>query len=285
MLHFERTSTVPGQTAALSNTENILWWGREQDLLTTGYVIDGASVDAGNTPTDILRPGLILGGPVSGKLKQWDPTSVAGYENVFGILGVEQNMHYAGTDTDRFGPLIIVGGPVRAGGLIIPGASAAGISGKAYEWLLRAQMTQGGRFLFDDQLYPNLMGAWRKIMDLGADADDAYTVLATDRDTLFHNGSDTDALTVTLPSIATVGAGFRCGVWAVADFAVTVAAAVANTIVVFNNAAADSVAYSTAGDIIGGGFEFISLATDQWLCIPHNWGDGVMVQTITITDA
>ena len=77
----------------------------------------------------------------------------------------------------------------------------------------------------------------------------AYTVLETESGTCFLTTGATAAFTFTLPAIST-------GPWhfefiAVADFGMTVAAATVDTMLTFNDAAADSVAFSTASEIMG----------------------------------
>ena len=79
----------------------------------------------------------------------------------------------------------------------------------------------------------------------------AYTVLPGDTGAIFTNYGATAAVTFTLPAIAD-------GPWefefvALADFAITIAAAAVDTLITFNDAAADTVALSTASEIMGGG--------------------------------
>lgn len=80
-----------------------------------------------------------------------------------------------------------------------------------------------------------------------------YTVVASDSGTIFHTTGATAAVNFTLPAIS---AGpfwfmFICG----ADQSLTVTSATADTIVTFNDLAADSVAFSTSGEKIGGTVE------------------------------
>jgi len=93
----------------------------------------------------------------------------------------------------------------------------------------------------------------------------SYTVTAADSGVTFTNTGDTDAITFTLPAVAT-----SAGLWykfiAVADFALAVAGP-ADTLVAFNSNALTSVKYATAGEIIGGGFEVICDGTN-WLVFP-----------------
>lgn len=78
----------------------------------------------------------------------------------------------------------------------------------------------------------------------------AYTVPASESGTIFTTAGATAAVTFTLPAIT--DGPFVFDFIAVADVAMTVAAATADTLCTFNDAAADSVAFSTTSEIIGG---------------------------------
>lgn len=98
----------------------------------------------------------------------------------------------------------------------------------------------------------------------------AYTIRNEDLGTIITNRGDGDALTLTLPATTEVESGWWCEVLVIADQTVTVAAGTADTLLTFNDIAADSVAYSTAGQKIGAhakiifdgtAFAFINLGT------------------------
>jgi len=93
---------------------------------------------------------------------------------------------------------------------------------------------------------PNL-SFYRKHYDKVA----AYTVLAGDTGAVFTNYGATTAVTFTLPAIT--DGSYEFEFVALADFAITIASGTADTLITFNDAAADSVALSTASEIIGGG--------------------------------
>lgn len=90
----------------------------------------------------------------------------------------------------------------------------------------------------------------------------AYTCTVGDCGTIFTNRGDGDAITFTLPAAAD-----SAGVWyefiAVADYAMTIAGT-AGELVTFNDAAANSVAYSTGSEIIGGALRAVCDGT-SWL--------------------
>lgn len=98
--------------------------------------------------------------------------------------------------------------------------------------------------------FVNGLGARAPIM-LAKTAD--YTVLASDSGMIFHTTGATANVNFTLPAIST-------GPWRFtfingADYNLTVTSAVADTIVTMNDLAADSVAFSTATEKIGGSIE------------------------------
>ena len=74
------------------------------------------------------------------------------------------------------------------------------------------------------------------------------------------------------------------GMWAkfvmLADFELKVTSGTADTMVILDDATADSVAFTTASEQIGGMIECICTGT-AWIAIPHNWSDGALDQTLT----
>lgn len=105
-----------------------------------------------------------------------------------------------------------------------------------------------------------------------------YTVLAAESGSVFVTTGATAAVNFTLPAIAD-GPFFYIFVNG-ADQNMTVTFETADTGVAFNDLAADSVAYSTASEKIGGAFMVIGDATDVFV-IPM--GAGGHVQTSTVT--
>lgn len=77
-----------------------------------------------------------------------------------------------------------------------------------------------------------------------------YTCLATESGTLFTNVAATKAITFTLPAIALGPWQFWFAVGA--DQSITVASGTVDTMITFNDAAADSVAFSTSSEKLGG---------------------------------
>lgn len=95
----------------------------------------------------------------------------------------------------------------------------------------------------------------------------AYTVSINDSGTYFTTRGATAAVTFTLPSAAT---GQGCIFWffSAVDFAMTVAGATGE-LIAKNDVAANSVAFSTASEIIGGAVKVVGDGT-SWLVFPES---------------
>lgn len=87
------------------------------DFVKSGHMIvkqitvDGAARDSGNSPTNKLRKGLLLGKvTATGKYKQYDDTASDGTEVAAGILLDEVNVHDEdGNDQDRIATILVHG--------------------------------------------------------------------------------------------------------------------------------------------------------------------------------
>jgi len=277
---FTGFAAIPGMDAIRENIETVITWGpwEYNKAFVVPTLLDGAARDLGADPTTLLRPGLLLGmNRTSLKVSEFDPAAADGTQDLFGVLLWDSVSQQLGTDKDRWFGFALVGGNIKASSLIIPGAaSTAGIDGKALEHYIRG--IASGRYLFDDFYHQwtggPTMGGWKAIVDKVAD----YTIVEADNGTLFTNLGDADAIEFTLPAIAN-SKGQRYGFYAAADFELKVSSAAASDLICFNNAAASSVSYATASEIIGGGFELLGLDNNKWMVIPHLAADS---QTITI---
>jgi hypothetical protein len=107
----------------------------------------------------------------------------------------------------------------------------------------------------------------------------AYTCTKFDSGTIFHTTGATAAVTFTLPQISDGPFWFMfvCG----ADIGMTITAATADTAVTFNDLAADSVAFSTASEMIGAVVEVICDGTTLFV-LPRLASEA---QTVTIATA
>ena len=81
-----------------------------------------------------------------------------------------------------------------------------------------------------------------------------YQVVPSDSGKVLTNGGASGAVTFTLPALADVWQGWNTKFFVVVDQTLTVTAP-SGKLVAFNNAAATSLAFSTASEKIGGGVE------------------------------
>ncbi len=224
---------VPGLTSSRETYESDFRWGSQFQGVFANGLIDGNTVDVGNTPSFEVRPGLLLGQVIAtGKYKNYSPTASDGSEVAAGVLIEALRMQdFNGVATDRF-YAILVGGPIQ-------GSKILGL-----DLMARQQMT---KFIFDDTF--NICGnhwyPWKRFQSKIAN----YTLVANDNYSVFDNVGATGAITLTLPALAN---GYYFGFRVQADQTVTIASNEGTNMVAYNNASASSVAFSTGGQKIGG---------------------------------
>lgn len=105
----------------------------------------------------------------------------------------------------------------------------------------------------------------------------AYSVTAAESGTIFTNTGAGGAVNFTLPSNVT---GLCYYFVATADQNIRVTADTADTMVIFNDAAADYIEYSTASQKIGGGF-WVFADGSKWIALPLHYDSAAIAQTIT----
>lgn len=251
---------LPGMGPTVESSENSFLWGPNTWYLLKGVVISSAAVDAGSSPTTDLRTGLVMGKVTSsGEYVAYSGTATDGSEVAEGILfeGRRTLSPLTNLAEDKLGQ-IVVGGAVKGGSLY------------GIDQLARAQMH--GRFVFDDDLPGNTFG-WKQVTAKTAN----YTVTASDKNTIFTNQGASGSVTFTLPTLAK---GLKYRFFVEADQTVIVASAAADTLVVFNDVAADSIAFQTSSEKVGGAIEVIANAdATKWLVFVHL---GAETQTPTI---
>jgi hypothetical protein len=93
-----------------------------------------------------------------------------------------------------------------------------------------------------------------------------YTLTAADFGKIFTNRGDGDAITFTLPA-ATGNEGEVVWFFSLANYSFTVATATADTLVTEDDLNADSIAFATTNEIIGGGFMAVCDGTG-WIVVP-----------------
>ncbi len=265
---YELFQSGPQINTVVETAENTFYVYQHPLNVFMGGLLDGASRDSGNTVTDVLRPGLLLGRVFStGKLKEWSPTATDGTQYLFGILdnpGVK--MQANATNKDRFRGTIMVRGLVDPTRLLVPGGASYSIVGNANEYLIRSQLLRLGFYLQEDPSTTSLfrtsgfMGDFTQISAKTAD----YTVSAYESGTLFTTRGAGGAVNFTLPATAAKGLVFSF--FNAANQNMTVTAGTADTMTVFNDLTADSVAFSTASAKVGGMITVIGDGTG-WLTI------------------
>lgn len=258
---------VPGIRETLETAVNNVCWGKEEQQVTQNGLISGAARDAGNTPTTLIRPGLLMTLDVAtSKFVEW--ATGLPLDAVF--LGDFQTQSRGG-NADGFVGWFLRGGNVKTANLLIPGAANPGIVGATLEFEIRNALAQIGMRVDD---YPYLGGSLNYVRALVAKTAD-YTVLERDNHVHFTNAGAAGAVVFTLPATAKKGLHYKFSV--VVDQNVTITAGTADTIIAFNDVAADSLAFSTSSAKIGGCIEVVGDGA-KWIATTQNAG----ANTITI---
>lgn len=249
MADFYPYSALPGESTASLTTERwALWYGATWYLLK-GVVIDSGASDAGNSPTTELRHGLLMGALTSsGNYQHYQPNQTNGTQQVAGFLWEARKViDTDGNAVSRVGQIVVCG-PVQGSQLLLLDEQA------------RAQMA--AKFIFDDRLCYTPAEFFQTVAKTAN-----YTVVAgTDSGTHFTTTGNAGAIVFTLPAVAK-GNRFR--------FTNTVGqnmqvAGPAGTLVTFNNAAATSVTFSTAGQLIGATVDIVADETGaKWIVMPR----------------
>lgn len=236
---------IPGFSTALQDIEAAILWGgdRASKLQQDGVPLYSGCVDAGNSPTTYLRPGLLLGkassGSAAGQLTAYAASNTDGSQQVFGILMRGLSMlGWSGLVEQKYGN-ILVSGPVKSSQLI------------GLDTFARRQMA--GRFWFDDDIQ-NEYGEGLPNPSLETALTAAYQALVTDCGTLFTNTGATGAVTLTLPAVTNAGWSCEVLVTAAQNFAVT--SKEGTNIVWDGTLAASTLTFSTASHIVGGHLQF-----------------------------
>ncbi len=186
---YATAGTQAGITAATSSAEAALLGGPQKFVLEGAVNLVAATVDAGNTPTTTLRPGLILGMvTASGNYTAYNPDATDGSETPVCVLATSMSMLGAS------GAVEIKQADVLFGGILQVSSSAiGGITAQDGALTAHARTVLARQFIFDDEM-PNKKLGWRQEQVATNE-----TVTAADNGTLFIA---TAAATFTLPTIA-----------------------------------------------------------------------------------
>ena len=231
---------LPGMGTVVETFEQAYCWGPYPRYFTGAYIGATAS-DPGNTPTWELRPGLVLGKQLSaGTWVNYSPTATDGSEIAAGVLTLALRMQdvITGVNTTKFYGIMVSGG--------VQAAKLLGLDNMA-----RAQMSN--QFYFDDNFAGNQQFPWQRFQTKQTN----YQIVSTDNLSHFDNIGATGEVDFTLPPILN---GYSFGFTAVANFTLKVISNEGANMVVLNNASANSVAFLTGSQIIGGSFRIYSNA-------------------------
>lgn len=240
---------LPGMGSVVETFEAAVAWGPYPRYFVGAWIASTA-VDAGNSPTTTLRPGLVMGKQIStGQWTNYSPTAADGSEVAAGVLVTALRIQDVSTQTNvQKSYAVMVSGGVQASKLL-------GLDNMA-----RAQMS--GHFIFDDFVPGNVEFQFQRFQTKTT----SYQIVAADNLSHFDNLGAVGAVTFTLPPIAN---GYQFFFTAMAAQNLIVASTEGANMVTFNNASANSVAFQTGGNIIGGSLNVYSNpAATKWIVEP-----------------
>lgn len=151
---------MPGILDAVETPEMEVFWGREEVNRTfvIPAVIAAVTVDAGASPTSVLRPGLLMGyvpagaDPSAEQWTHWDDAETNGSEVLRGVLLYAANMSERGVAVQRYFGWIAIGGQLKSRKLLVPGNASHSIIGDGKEAAIRtAFASSGSAFMLDDE--------------------------------------------------------------------------------------------------------------------------------------
>lgn len=235
---------VPGMGVLVETTEYEIIWGSERgqgQVLEQNGNYSGTMRDAINSPTTVIRAGMLMGKITSGEeLLEWSAIATDGSQNIFGIVPYElRAQDFDATDQDRVAG-IIVRAPLKAAQLLIEGTN---LVGDTDEFLARRQLHAMGCIL-DDDTNGNLAGAATRYERVTGTTD---TLTASQNGLkLFY--SNAASVTVTLPALIP---GLIYDLVREGDEEFIVASAAGDDVIVGNDLSADSVTFTTASEHMG----------------------------------
>ena len=236
---------IPGVGSDRLVTESEIYWGADQArnaALWLGETISSTTLDAGNSPTHVLRPGLLLGKlTADGKLTEWDADATDGSQDLYGILDTEMRIQdFDGTVQDRLFRVLVGRAPIKPRKLLIQGSAFVT---HADEYLARRHLARAG-FVMDDDPFNYLSGLNQRIKRVTGAAD---TLTAAENGCVIFY-SNAASTTVTLP---TLQAGIEFDLIREGDEEFVIASAAGDDIIAGNDLSADSLTFTTATEHIG----------------------------------
>jgi hypothetical protein len=253
----------PGSGTIDQTTEREIFWGGDRGkghVLEQSAKYSGAMRDAGNTPTTVLRAGLLMGTVTSsGELEEWDADASDGTQELFGVLPYElRAQDFDANNADRVAS-VVVRAPLKVGGLLIQGTA---FTSHVDEFLARRQLHAAGSILDDDPQGFKAGAGGRIVTDSTA----AITITEAQNGTTFISTHTAANIAITLP---TIHSGLEYWILRGANSADdwVINSAEGDNLLVGNDVAADSVTWTTTGQQIGAGGHIRSVyngTTLQW---------------------
>lgn len=240
--------SIPGFSSAYETYENAFKWGRDNAALIVGILLDGTARDVGNTPSTVLRPGLVLGQiGASGNWRDFGDNNIDGSDEAGAVLISSFRMTDLDSNNVQRFVWALVGGPVRANKLL-------GLTEQA-----RVQMS--GRFFFDDRSYVQEGVPRQRTIAKTAN----YTVVAADNGTCFTTTGAVAPVNFTLPAPAK-GLRYRFFNTVNQNMVVT---APATKLIGLNGTGFTTLTFSTANQKLGAVADVEADDTgSNWLAIP-----------------
>ena len=247
---------IPGTGALDITTEYEILWGGDRAkglVLEQSVVYSGAMRDAGNTPTTVIRAGLLMGKvTASGELEEWDADASDGTQALWGIVPYElRAQDFDANNADRVAPAI-VRAPLKATSLLIQGTA---FTTHVDEFLARRKLYAAGCVL-DDDPFGYQAGAGFRMQTITTE--DHTITEAENGTTFFYEFAGAAASAITLP---TIHPGLEYFLIRSANSAedFVIASAEGDNVIVGNDMSADSVTWTTTGQMIGAGGRLRSL--------------------------
>ena len=256
--------------------ENNVLPGRWEHTQWFQGTIASTATDQGVSPSTNLRQGLLMGKDSNGEFTQFDPdqddTAVGTKKCEAVLLKSLSMLGVGGSAEDKYPGQLLVSGIIDPSKLVVAESATRGIVGHAYEFHIRKQLAASGNFIFEDQPQECSLMSWKYEAAKTAD----YTLVEGERDVLWTNEGDADAINFTLPTTAKKDLAYYF--YVVADQSLTVTAGTADTMITINDVAADSVAFSTSSQKIGGALACIGDGA-KWKVFRIGNGNAVTVAT------
>lgn len=231
-------------TEEFIETGEVLQGRYEQSQFFQGIVGSNAR-DAGNDPTTLLRPGLMMGIDSNDDVVHFDPDGAATNSGgeFFAVMQQELNMGLT-NQTDISEGSLLVAGVIDPNKICLASQSTRGIVGLAAEFYLRKLMARN--FILEDNPHEPQIGTWNS----ESAEDTSRALVETERDKLFHNTGASGAVDLDLPATPKRDLAYYFQSRVAQDFSVT--SVTTNDIIIATDIAATTITIASAN--VGGSF-------------------------------